>query len=183
MPELRGRFRAGGSVEGGREIVSKVGCLGCHRIAGIEPKGQPSEAPSAVSPVNSGAQALDSEQGAAVAVNGEQASQPVRARLTAPPPTPENQDFAPDLSKIAGKVNAEWLFSWVKNPKHFGPTTRMPSLRLSDDEARAVTAFLMTLGQRRPIAGLDQEGKKTERIAAGGGRVQKGGGGGWADAQ
>ncbi|MBF8261050.1 MAG: hypothetical protein HW376_579 [candidate division NC10 bacterium] len=107
MPELRGAFKAGGSVERGRDIVSKVGCLGCHRIAGIEPKGQPSEAPSAVSPVNSGAQALESEKGAAVAVNGEQASQPVRGRLTAPPPAPENQDFAPDLSKIASKVMGE----------------------------------------------------------------------------
>ena len=167
MPELRGAFRAGGSVERGREIVSKIGCLGCHRIAAIEPKGQPSEAASAVSASNSGATPSEGETGAPAVAVGEQASKPARARLTAPPPAPENQDFAPDLSKIASKVHADWLFSWVKNPKHFRPTTRMPSLRLSDDEARAVTAFLMTLGQKRPIAGLDQEVKKAERIAAG----------------
>ena len=167
MPELRGALKAGGSVERGRDIMSKVGCLGCHRIAGIEPKGEPSEAASAVSATNSGATSSAGETGAPAVAVGEEVSQPATARLTAPPPAPENQDFAPDLSKIASKVNADWLFSWVKNPKHFRPTTRMPSLRLSDDEARAVTAFLMTLGQKRPIAGLDQEVKKAERIAAG----------------
>ncbi len=43
----------------------------------------------------------------------------------------------------------------------------MPNLRLSDDEARSVTAFLMTLGQKQSVAGLEQELRKTERISAG----------------
>ncbi|MBI2903377.1 MAG: c-type cytochrome [Candidatus Methylomirabilis oxyfera] len=173
MPELRGAFKAGGSVERGRDVVSRVGCLGCHRIAGMEPKGQPSEGPSAVPPSSSAATPSQDETGAPIVALGERASKPARARLTAPPPPPENQDFAPDLSKIASKVNADWLFSWVKNPRHFRPTTRMPSLRLSDDEARAVSAFLMTLGQKRPIAGVDQEVKKAARVAAGERLVRK----------
>jgi mono/diheme cytochrome c family protein len=70
-------------------------------------------------------------------------------------------------------ADADWLFAWVKNPKHFRPTTRMPSLRLSDEEARAVTAFLITLGSRRPIPGIEQELKKGERIAAGERLVRK----------
>ncbi|MDE2179602.1 MAG: c-type cytochrome [candidate division NC10 bacterium] len=143
MPELQGTFQALASAERGKEIVSKVGCLGCHRIPGIEAQTPPSGAPSATSPV----QALTAQ--------------------FAPPPLPEDQDFAPDLSNISGKVNADWLFAWVKNPKQFRPTTRMPNLRLSDDEARAVTAFLMTLGQKQRVAGLEQEVKKAQRVAAG----------------
>ncbi len=143
MPALRDALKAPASVERGREIVSTIGCLGCHRIPGIEVKAQPAGAPSAVSPTLALVAPL------------------------APPPLPEDQDFAPDLSKIAGKVNADWLFAWIKNPKQFRPTTRMPDLRLSDDEARAVTAFLMTLGQKQSVAGVEREVRRVERIAAG----------------
>lgn len=143
IPELRGAYKAVAAVERGREIVSTIGCLGCHRIPGIEVKAPPTDAASAVSSTH----ALVS--------------------LLAPPPVPEDLDFAPDLSKIAGKVNADWLFAWIKNPKQFRPTTRMPDLRLSDEEARAVTAFLMTLGKKQSVAGVEREVRSVERIAAG----------------
>jgi len=161
MPELRGVFKASASAERGKEIVSAVGCLGCHRIPGIEAKAPPDGTPSPASPP-------DTER-EAPAPGAETASEkkPVKARPFAPPPVPGNQDFAPDLSRVAGKVNADWLFTWVKNPKQFRPTTRMPNLRLSDEEARAVTAFLMTLGRKQPIAGVEREVSKTERVAAG----------------
>jgi mono/diheme cytochrome c family protein len=62
-----------------------------------------------------------------------------------------DRDFAPDLSQVASKVTgADWLFAWLKNPKAFRPTTPMPSLRLSDAEASALTNFLLTLGKREP---------------------------------
>jgi cytochrome c1 len=175
VSELQGAFKGGASSERGREIVSKVGCLGCHRIAGMEAKASPSVAPVVPSAASSAEATPETEQAAEkqkptrAEKQEEQppAAKPARARMAAPPPSPENQDFAPDLSRIASKVNADWLFAWVRNPKHFRPTTRMPSLRLSDDEARAVTAFLMTLGSKRPIPRLEQEIKKPERIAAG----------------
>jgi cytochrome c1 len=173
MAELKGAGGAGGSVGRGKEIVNKVGCLGCHRVAGIEPKGQLQEAQAAVPEVSAPQKPPEAAQEPQAAEGQEGVPKPARPRLTAPPPPPENQDFAPDLSRIASKVNADWLYSWVRNPKHFRPTTRMPSLRLSDDEARAVTAYLMTLGQKRPISGLDQEVKKPQRIAAGEHLVRK----------
>jgi mono/diheme cytochrome c family protein len=54
--------------------------------------------------------------------------------------------FGPELSRLATKVNADWLFAWVKNPQEYLPTTRMPNLRLDDEQAAHVTAYLMTLG-------------------------------------
>ncbi len=175
LPELRGAFKAGASVERGREIVSRVGCLGCHRISGMEAPAQPTaplpavpSSPSAgVSQPTEGEPDKQERAGAEKEEKPGPAVRPEKGRLMAPPPLPENQDFAPDLSRIAGKVKADWLFSWLKNPKHFRPTTRMPSLRLSDEEARVVTAFLMTLGTKRPIGGLEEQIKKADRIAAG----------------
>jgi mono/diheme cytochrome c family protein len=86
----------------------------------------------------------------------------------------ENKDIAPNLEGIAGKVGPRWVYHWVRNPRGYSPTTRMPNLRLSDEEASAVTAYLMTLGKppaRDP--GLETELRAPERIAAGQGLVRK----------
>lgn len=53
-------------------------------------------------------------------------------------------DMAPALNTVGLKVSAEWLFDWVKNPKHYSPTTRMPNLRLSDSEAADIVAYLIS---------------------------------------
>jgi mono/diheme cytochrome c family protein len=42
-------------------------------------------------------------------------------------------------------VDAKWLYSWVRNPKHYWGESRMPSLRLEDQEAADMVAYLMTL--------------------------------------
>ncbi|MGH8006605.1 MAG: c-type cytochrome, partial [Candidatus Binatia bacterium] len=60
----------------------------------------------------------------------------------------QNKDFAPNLSRIAEKVSARWVYYWLKNPHDYSPTTPMPSLRLSDQEAQALTSYLMTLGEK-----------------------------------
>lgn len=79
------------------------------------------------------------------------------------------RDFAPDLSRVAVKIkDPEWLFRWLKNPRAIRPNTPMPSLRLSDEEASALTAFLMTRGERQPTPPpLVEELKKKERIEEG----------------
>ncbi len=50
----------------------------------------------------------------------------------------------PDLSRVGEKVSAGWLFNWVKNPRHYWAETKMPNLRLSDDEAANLTSYLMS---------------------------------------
>ncbi len=56
--------------------------------------------------------------------------------------------FAPDLSQVGGKVNADWLFAWVKHPQDYQSKTLMPNFRLTDEQAAHVTAYLMTLGAK-----------------------------------
>lgn len=53
-------------------------------------------------------------------------------------------NHGPELSSLGSKVKAEWLYSWLKNPKAYHPETRMPSLRLSDEEAANITAYLLS---------------------------------------
>jgi mono/diheme cytochrome c family protein len=65
--------------------------------------------------------------------------------------------FAPDLSRVGGKVQADWLFAWVKNPQDYLPRTKMPNLRLSDEEAAHITAYLSTLGAKTDRPGFAQK--------------------------
>ncbi len=51
----------------------------------------------------------------------------------------------PNLWGIGSKVNADWLYTWVQDPKHYFPDTVMPDLRLTEREATDVTAYLMSL--------------------------------------
>lgn len=60
----------------------------------------------------------------------------------------EKKDVAPNLSNIAQKANPRWMYHWLKDPRGYSPDARMPSLRLTDDEARALVAYLLTLGER-----------------------------------
>jgi len=54
-------------------------------------------------------------------------------------------EHGPNLSGTGSKTTAEWLFTWLKDPKHYSEKTRMPSLRLTDSEASHLTSYLLTL--------------------------------------
>jgi len=49
----------------------------------------------------------------------------------------------PNLDGIGSKVTAEWLYSWLKNPRGYWHETNMPDLRLTDQEALDIVAHLM----------------------------------------
>ena len=53
-----------------------------------------------------------------------------------------NSMIGPDLTEIGSKVNPGWLLEWLKNPKHFRPSTRMPDFRLEEEDAMAITSYL-----------------------------------------
>ena len=76
-------------------------------------------------------------------------------------------DIAPELTRVGSKVNPDWVFDWVRNPRHYNPTTKMPSLRLSDDEAKDVVAFLMTLKDERALPPKTLELTSTTTIKKG----------------
>jgi mono/diheme cytochrome c family protein len=59
------------------------------------------------------------------------------------------EEFAPSLSRIGSKVTSrKWLYHWVRNPKHHFKDSRMPRLRLTEQEAVDVVEYLVTL--RKP---------------------------------
>ncbi len=51
---------------------------------------------------------------------------------------------APPLSHIADKTSREWIYAWIKDPQSYATTATMPNFKLSDDDARDISAFLIS---------------------------------------
>lgn len=54
----------------------------------------------------------------------------------------------PNLYGVGSKANASWLYTWIRNPKHYWADMVMPNLRLTTQEAADVTSYLSSL--RKP---------------------------------
>ena len=90
-------------------------------------------------------------------------------------PLGKSKDLVPNLKDIAAKVTGpQWIYHWIKDPRGFSPDTRMPSLRLSDDEALSITNYLMTLGGRPDaVAGLEVKLADAKNVKRGEALVRK----------
>jgi mono/diheme cytochrome c family protein len=98
-----------GDARRGAELVSSVGCLGCHI-----------------------AQDAVKEQDGTV-------------RLARRDDFPIERLFGFNLVGTGTKTNAAWLYNWLKDPRHYYPDAPMPDLRLTDQEAADIAAWLMSL--------------------------------------
>jgi mono/diheme cytochrome c family protein len=68
-------------------------------------------------------------------------------------PVGTNKDWGPNLGNVAQKESGRFIYWWIKDPRGYNPNSRMPSLRLSDDEARALASYLMSLTPTAKPAG------------------------------
>ncbi len=76
-----------------------------------------------------------------------------RNRGEAADPIAFERRFGPDLSRIGSKARPEWIYQWVRDPHAYNPDTRMPSLRLTTQEALDITAYLSSLRDETPDSG------------------------------
>jgi mono/diheme cytochrome c family protein len=64
-----------------------------------------------------------------------------------------------NLENQGSKVPVAWIYNWVKDPAQVWPDTKMPSLRLSDQEAADVAAYLSSLRntdwEKKPLPAID----------------------------
>jgi mono/diheme cytochrome c family protein len=66
----------------------------------------------------------------------------------------EGGKIGPALDRAGFRLNATWIYRWLKNPQAMDPHTRMPALGLNDVDAKAVTMYVATLRapKAEPIA-------------------------------
>jgi cytochrome c1 len=60
-------------------------------------------------------------------------------------------DDPPSLSHIADKTTREWVYAWLKDPQAYATTSTMPNFKLTDGDARDMSAFL--IANSTPLAG------------------------------
>lgn len=53
--------------------------------------------------------------------------------------------IGPTLTQVGSRLTPAWVYAWLRNPQALRPGTTEPNQNLSDDDARALTAFLMSL--------------------------------------
>jgi mono/diheme cytochrome c family protein len=53
--------------------------------------------------------------------------------------------IGPALWQVGTRLNAAWVYQWLKNPQALRPGSLEPNQHISDPEARALTSFLMSL--------------------------------------
>jgi len=66
-------------------------------------------------------------------------------RLAKRDDVPLERNYGFNLTGVGTKTHPAWIYNWVKDPKGYYADAPMPSLRLTDQEASDVTAYLMTL--------------------------------------
>ena len=54
----------------------------------------------------------------------------------------DENEHGPNLRGIATKVTPEWLFAWIKDPSAYWSETRMPDLRLPDQDIADIVAYM-----------------------------------------
>ncbi len=79
----------------------------------------------------------------------------------------KGETFAPDLSRIGNKVDEDWLATWIGSPHSYNATSRMPDLRLSEEEASDIATYLLQFGEKDLIPGLEVKLKDPELIKHG----------------
>ncbi len=136
-----------GDSKNGEILINAIGCMGCHQI---------DENVAEYSPNTDEYEFYLSKYGYDI----EQAS---NHELL-------NQQ-GPNLIGLGSKVSAKWLYEWLLNPKNYWDKTRMPNLRLSEQEAQDITAYLMSFkneefeNQNIPVLNDENFNEELENIA------------------
>jgi cytochrome c2 len=53
-----------------------------------------------------------------------------------------SREHGPNLIGLGSKTSKQWIYNWLKDPGRYHPETRMPDLRLNDQEAADVAVYL-----------------------------------------
>ena len=72
-------------------------------------------------------------------------------------------DDPPSLEHIADKTTREWIYAWLKDPQAYAVTATMPNFKLSDPDARDISAFL--IANSTPLPGDTEAVAETRAVA------------------
>jgi cbb3-type cytochrome oxidase cytochrome c subunit/predicted nucleic acid-binding Zn-ribbon protein len=53
------------------------------------------------------------------------------------------QEQGPNLAGLGSKTSKVWIYDWIRDPNRYHPASRMPNLRLNEQEAADIAAYLV----------------------------------------
>ena len=59
--------------------------------------------------------------------------------------------IGPTLTQVGSRLTAAWIYQWMKNPQSLRPGSIEPNRAMNDEDARALTAFLMSQKGGNPL--------------------------------
>jgi cytochrome c551/c552 len=63
----------------------------------------------------------------------------------------DEKKVGPNLKDVRLKLNKNWIPVWLKKPSDFRATTKMPNFRLSDEQIKAISAYLWQSALTDPL--------------------------------
>ncbi|MCI0355900.1 MAG: c-type cytochrome [Acidobacteria bacterium] len=159
----------------GKDLFQQRGCVGCHRYEGYDRE------PELLLSLNQQLRQLEAQkkenlrQAALVTRQADQAADDAEARrlyqqaeglrvgvsniegrieqvdLQMKSVLRDQKKVGPNLKDIRGKLRRDWIPEWLRKPTDFRPTTKMPNFRLTDEQIRAISAYLWQSALRDPI--------------------------------
>jgi mono/diheme cytochrome c family protein len=59
-------------------------------------------------------------------------------------------EVGPALDRAGSRLNATWMYRWIRYPQSMKPETKMPNLGVSEEDAKAIAFYLKTLNAPPP---------------------------------
>ena len=139
-----------GDANSGEKLFNSVGCRGCHVI---------DENTTDLENISINYDLYTSNHGYEVDSSGNGYEKMDRYTLL--------KYQGPNLVGLGSKTDAKWLYNWIKNPEEYWPDTKMPNLRLSKEESRDITAYLLSFNNSEfeKIESVKSNAKELESIA------------------
>ena len=153
-------------VSEGKDLYRQRGCVGCHRYEGYDK--EPEDLLSIAQDIklieqqktdnlkeandlmkqadaaetNAEANRLNDQAVALKVTNSKLDLRIVQLDRTTKSLLQDIKKVGPNLKDVRLKLNKNWIPVWLKKPTDFRPTTKMPNFRLTDEQIKAISAYL-----------------------------------------
>src|SRR3989442_12779583 len=163
------------TINEGKDLFRQRGCVGCHRYAGYDKEPEDLNSASQQMKQLEQQRAQNVKQAAYLmkqadaAQSNEEANQlndkavALKVEDSKIDGHIQQLDFqthslmqdmkkiGPNLKDVRLKLNKNWIPVWLKKPTDFRPTTKMPNFRLTDDQIKAISAYVWQSGFTDPL--------------------------------
>jgi mono/diheme cytochrome c family protein len=165
----------GWTLSEGKDLYRQRGCVGCHRYEGYDKEPEDllsvaqqikqldqektenlkqsaylmKQADAAAS--NDEANHLNDEAVALKVTNSKLDLRLVQLDRTTKSLLQDMKKVGPNLKDVRLKLNKNWIPVWLKKPSDFRATTKMPNFRLTDEQIRAISAYLWQSALTDPL--------------------------------